>query len=248
MITPEQVGRHITTEQRLESIRPRGSASTIVGRMAVTRTVQLATGEHQIICTAYFIKKIRNVPPYVSKNIVPRDHYLAMTELARSAGFLVPYAIPYEQNRVQVIDVSQGGQFFDKTMWARLDPNCPEDHFTLDPHHPVFDAFLAIPDATLKLGIDDYLLHARDHNLMIPSDDPANLLVLPDGSWTIWMLDPERLRQYDPLTKRYVASRECYEDDRLQGKSPNEFNERSIRKFFLYIEIIRKELIRLRSY
>ena len=244
-IRPEDIGVVVNSNRNTIDFPTNPLAHTLRSNTTNEMSIRYHDGTERTIKTSFFKKKIDRTPYYVDKSIAPADHYMSMWTLAQSSGLPVAPTAKINDNEVSILDISDGGLFFDKAMAGRIDPNAKFKNVQkLTPEefkHPSFKRFSEIPMEEIEAEMRRVVAIANAHNLWLPNDDPINLLVLPDGSWRMVVLDPMNLRQYD-RTKGEYKSTTLQFSDWTKEHTPDELNEQGVKQYMSYIKTIRENI------
>jgi len=141
--------------------------------------------------------------------------------MLRNAGLAVlPTMWKTENNSLIALDVKSDGSEVYGKYFSRLITN-PNSYNNRPRPRPEIDRLLGEIDlAQVKEEADRYITLAVQNNVVLPYDDPFELVVHPDGTWNLVILDVEKAKKGTDL---------------LQG-TPAQFNRAYVNDFLNDLE------------
>lgn len=200
-------------------------------------SVQVVEGD--MYSSRHFIKRPK-MPAAISKGISPADYYIFCNDKLGGLGFHVPPVAKIDDEHVSILDVSNGGVFFDKYLCWKLDPEGGRvSKKVIDPR--IINCFLNLSKQDIANICEQIAQVANSKNILLPNDEAANLLISPDGSHTIYFLDPMHMKLFNPDSHSF----EYHKTESQPNQSFDLFkkNRQSLETFQLYLDRIRHWLI-----
>ncbi len=246
-ISPESIGIMKNLEHVSEDLPLNINAMSMSGMERYIYEIDTAVGI-ETYQTTYFIKRFTKNPVYISQKIPYAQYYMDMHQVAAQTGIPVAPSKQIARDKVSILDVAEDGVFIDKALLGTLIGLYETQNMTPEYlSHPALYAFQQMRFEDVVKEAQALADLATAHNIVIPHDDPMNLLVKPDGSWRMMLLDPWLLRIYDPQRKQYVSSSRTKSKLFDTSLEPEIHNDKLMGEFISNAHVVRNMLDSIRG-
>jgi hypothetical protein len=164
--------------------------------------------------------------PMIRKKITSADGYCEYWQRLREAGIpTIPTVRKINENEIIMTDLTKNeSSFYGKdSVFGCFDRFKKNEINILDKH------FLDIEVSDMEEKIKEVLRKANENNIVLPLDDPFDLLVHPNGNWEVLVLDLATENRDVSESETRVLNDECVSHfldllklnrDSLLGKQP----------------------------
>lgn len=153
---------------------------------------KVESGEMKMVVKRVFLSS-RDVFPEEADLRNDAERYVKKWQILRDAD--VPTASSMrvvDENTIAMGDMTRdGSKFFGKELWVKIMDGVDEKMRELTPMEKIF---LGIDSLKIKEEMGRVLKLAWDKGIRLPYDDPYDILVHPDGSFEVLVLDLSGLR------------------------------------------------------